>query len=160
MVSLGTKLCHLGGRLAWVKSNFFSHPLQYIQTCIIWLQLCAVTFRLETWTSIKALSFMSDCLRHCSQGLQDYSWEGLVPVHEPLQHLQLGLGSVFLLPDAELCETPFRSFAGSILVTIPWKNWDSEKATQSWGFILYLSCFRAQALHYIASLVGNILPET
>ena len=113
MVSLGTKLCHLGVRLAWVKSNFFSHPVQYIQTCTLWLQLCTGTFRLETWTSIKALSFVSDCLRHCSQGLQDYSWEGLVPVHEPLQHLQLGLGSVFLLPDAELGETPSRSFAGS-----------------------------------------------
>ena len=67
-ISLGTALCHLGGGVVWVKWNCSSHPLQRDQTCTFLLQQCAGTSLLGIWTSLKALSFVSDYLTQCFSG--------------------------------------------------------------------------------------------
>lgn len=73
---LGTELCCLGGQMIQVKLFFFpslmcsdTHTYIYIL-----FQSCAGTSSLETWTSTKALSRMSDCLRQYSTGRETHSF--------------------------------------------------------------------------------------
>lgn len=55
-IPLGPKLCCLGGTVMWIKSKYYSYPLQCIQIRICFLlQQCGRTSPLEIWTSTKAL---------------------------------------------------------------------------------------------------------
>ena len=59
---LGTELCCLVEVVMQVKLSYFSYHLLCIQTHLFFLQHCAGTFSLETGTSTKAPSSVSDWL--------------------------------------------------------------------------------------------------
>ena len=77
-----------------VNSNCSSYPLQCVQMCIFLLQLCAGISLLETWTSTKALLFISDCLRQCSPGREAHSF--LIIFIMPPGYAQLSFSHIYV----------------------------------------------------------------
>lgn len=66
--SLNTDLCHLGGGVMWVKINCSSYLLQWVQSQIFFVQQCAATSMLYSWTSTEALLSKGNCQNLCSLG--------------------------------------------------------------------------------------------
>lgn len=61
-ISLGPKLCHLGGRMVYLRSSCSSHPPNASKLVVFLLQRYPGAFLLETWTCTKTLSSVGDFL--------------------------------------------------------------------------------------------------
>ena len=87
-----------------VRSNYSSYPLQCVQTCIF-----GSSGMLETWTSIKALLSMGDCVRLCSPGASE-PWPRGAGAGSWATARSTGKTKVCcLLPDAWIDEAPPKS---------------------------------------------------
>ena len=106
-VTLGTELCRLQGGVTWIKSGCSSYPIQCIQSCIFLPPAVCWNFPAGLQDQHKGSLVCGQLSNSVSSG---GSWtpepRGAGVVHRPLQCPELGPGSVCLLLDAPVGESP------------------------------------------------------